>query len=114
MARCTRALLLEPRAVLAVLGVAALAGRDRLALAELRRVAGRARQLGVLGEQRIAGLLLVIEADLGQRAQRRRVALRAFLGAEQLAIVRTGVALRAIAVEARQLERGFRMALGAR
>src|SRR5262245_24080425 len=112
--RARGAELLEPRAVLAVAGVAALAARRRLALAERPRVAALALDLRVLGDQRIAGLLLVIEPHLGERAQRRRVAALALLRAEQLAVVRALVTLRAVAVEPGQLEHRFRVALGAR
>src|SRR5262245_58623694 len=79
--------LVEPRAVLVVARVAALAAGARLVLAERSGVARRALDLRVLGDQRVAGLLLVIEPDLAERAQRRRVAGLALLGAEQLAVV---------------------------
>src|SRR5215471_1746831 len=91
--------LVEPAGVLVVLGVAGLAARRRLLLAERLGVAAVARDLGVLGDQRVAGLLLVIELDLVHRAQRRRVAELALLGAEQLAVVRALVAPRAAAVD---------------
>src|ERR1043166_6980173 len=78
--------LVEPAGVLVVLGVAAFARRLWLLLAERPGVAAGAPDVGVLGDQRVAGLLLVIELDLGQRAQRRRVAGLAFLRREQLAV----------------------------
>src|SRR5450755_3903311 len=68
----------------------------------------------MLREQRVASLLLVIEADVAQRPQRRRMTHLALLRAEQLTGVRTLVALLATAVERRQLERRLRVALRAR
>src|ERR1044071_1499380 len=106
--------LVEPAGVLVVPGVTALAGRLRLLLAERSGVAAVACDLGVLADQRVAGLLPVIELDLDQRAQRRRVAALALLRREQLSVVRALVALRAVTAIAGELERCLRVALGAR
>src|SRR5262245_34787885 len=57
----------EPHAVLVVLGVAGIAARGRLALAQRLGVAVVARDLRVLAGDRVAGLLLVIEAHLLHR-----------------------------------------------
>src|SRR5687768_14956972 len=98
--------LCEALAVLVVGRVAGLARARRLALAECLGVALLALERRVLADDRVAGLALVIEADLLELAQRRRVAARAALGAEQLAVVRALVALRAVpVVERGELER---------
>ncbi len=74
--------LVEAGAVLVVVGVALLAAGRRLALAERLAVTLLTRQLGVFPLQRVAGVLAVIEPDLVERAERRRVAQLALLGAE--------------------------------
>jgi hypothetical protein len=71
------------------------------------------RQLGVFPLQRVAGVLAVIEPDLVERAERRRVAQLALLGREQLPVVRALVAQATRAVVLGQAKGRLRVALGA-
>ncbi len=68
----------------------------------------------MLALERVVGLLLVVEADVAQGAQRRGMADLALLLREQLALVRALVAELAAAVELRQLECALGVALRAR
>src|SRR5262249_43714561 len=72
MARRALRELLEPRAVLVVACVARLARVGWLRRPERLRVAARALDGGVFADERVAGLLPVIEAHVLERAQRCR------------------------------------------